>query len=362
LLLPDAESDVMQVKDRVRTFRLNQYAPYKGSYRYLILVAATEFSDSQLDRMKEVSSRIPVEALIYENQAQGPPYRFFDNTLVSRSLHDAVKQFTGYFRMRLRAAVNLEPSGLERPGFFHLSRQMHPFLVWLLTGVVVGIIYGILFSLRSSRDFNRHVHSTQPAIAVFLLQALVSAAGGAFLVAAVVQPMVIATRVPAVGYLLAVCAIFIAVTVATGEAVAKGQRGENAILKQSALILFFLLSIYLLQPMLLAQIQYGAMEKLWLLMPPVIFLLTWFAWRIQQRVVFQIGEFYPVTVAWSWIVSALGVLGGALVSTQIWMRLGWSTVIIWAAVLYAVVLLIAGWVAVSSTVRRHGVIEADSTS
>ena len=344
ILLPDPTSNVMDLEDRLSVFRLNHYAPYKGSYRYLMLVTSEGFSTDQLGRIEEAGSRLPVEAIIYRNQVHKAPYRFFDNLMVSHSLQNVQQHFKRYVGWSLQSPVNLQPASRDGPAFFQLSHNMHPFLRWLMTGILALMVCGVLFLFRQKRNIEHPDQSNKPAVSVFLVQLLASAAGTAFLLNAVVQPVIAVMQIPLNGFLLAVSLALVAVVRAGQCADAGGGQSQKAVIRSTALILALLLSAYFLREPVFDFVQ-GDRAILPLAVASLLLAVVgWLSWRVHRHLMSQAQQVHSLARSWLWVLSGLGVLVGIVVSSQAWLQVGWSRLILSAGISYVVVFLVESWI------------------
>ncbi len=352
-LLPDSSADVMDLEGRLKIFRLGPFARYRGSYRYLILASRDGFTAEQLAKMEETGSRMPIEQLIYGNQVHSAPWKYFDNVMASHALEDVQTHLSRYTGWRLQSSVRLlEPSSLERPDFFRLSAHMHPFLSWLLTGVTGLLIYAVLFSFRDRRDFESSDHAVKPAVAVLLVQLTSSAAAGAFLLAAIAQPAIIATQVPQQGFLWMISLLLLVLVGATRrEAGYTQEEGRKASQGRAALILVLLLALHFSSAHVLQLVQDGRVVVLWGVSSLLLLVTGWLGWGIHRRAMLQLRRFYSLPLSWGWIVSGSGALVATIVSTQA----GWSAATLYAAALYGLVFVIASWVSGSCPENRQTV-------
>ena len=90
------EQSVSGLGDRLRVFRLNSYAPFKGSYSYLIMASRGVFDKAQLAQLRQLESIAPVEPLIYDSGIRSGLYRIF-KPFVSVTFDDATSFFEHYF-------------------------------------------------------------------------------------------------------------------------------------------------------------------------------------------------------------------------------------------------------------------------
>ena len=145
--------------------RLVRLAPYKGSYQFLLMAIKGTAKNHQSQKIKEMIDQLPVEVLFGPGYKAVQPYNLLERP---ESREIAAKRFTRVFSRRIKKHVDLRAATDQRPYFFHVIREAHPYMKWLLTACLVILIPVLLFPLADQRRPRARVGSDYPPLPVIL--------------------------------------------------------------------------------------------------------------------------------------------------------------------------------------------------
>ena len=131
--------------------RLVQLAPFKGSYQYLLIVSKAGITSPLQTRLMNLIDQLPVEMVF---GAGGDPIKPY-HLLGHRHDLDGAKIFlTNLVSRYYKKMSDIVPTSDDRPYFFNVLRDLHPYLKWLLTMSLVVLIIILMFPLSLLR---RHI-------------------------------------------------------------------------------------------------------------------------------------------------------------------------------------------------------------
>ena len=145
--------------------RLVRLAPYKGSYQFLLMAIKGTEKNHQSQKIKEMIDQLPVEVLFGPGFKAERPYNLLERR---ESRKTAAERFTRALSQRIQKLVDLRPATNQRPYFFHIIREAHPYMKWLLTTCLVILIPVLLFPLVDQRRPGAQCGSDFPPLPVIL--------------------------------------------------------------------------------------------------------------------------------------------------------------------------------------------------
>ena len=145
--------------------RLLHLAPYKGSYQFLLMAIKGTAKNQQSEKIKEMIDQLPVEVLFGPGFKTVQPYNLIER---SKSIGIAAERFTRVFSQRIQKRVDLRAAIDQRPYFFHVIRDAHPYMKWLLTACLGILIPIMIFTLTDQRRPGALGGSDYPPLPVIL--------------------------------------------------------------------------------------------------------------------------------------------------------------------------------------------------
>ena len=175
VLADDDEDKVINFENNIRVLELNKYNLKNDAYNYLVLVSKDGFTPKGLDKINNFVKSAPVTRVIYDSANNIPPYIFFKQ-LNKPTVSAAVSHLTMASSWKFKKLLNLEPSSIIKPDFFHLSKELHPFISVLSAIFLLLGLYGLIFSHRAMRCLEAIDVQAAPVLSILLLQAFLCAA------------------------------------------------------------------------------------------------------------------------------------------------------------------------------------------
>ena len=145
--------------------RLVHLAPYKGSYQFLLMAIKGTAKNHQSQKIKEMIEQLPVEVLFGPGTKAVKPYNLIE---ISNSDGNVSKGFTKGLSRRIKKRVDLRVATDLRPYFFHIIRDAHPYMKWLLTACLGILLPVLLFPLTDQRRPGAQGGSDCPPLPVIL--------------------------------------------------------------------------------------------------------------------------------------------------------------------------------------------------
>lgn len=177
-VLADGDEDkVINFENNIRVLELNKYSLKNDAYNYLVLVSKDGFTSEELQKMNSFIKSSPVSKIIYDSAKHPLPIKL--------TVSAAVAQFTKVSSREFKKLLNLEPSSIIKPDFFHLSMKLHPFVSVLSVIFLLLGLYGLIFSHRSMRRDAPDLKRT-PVLSILLFQAFLCAAAFVLLLYSIV--------------------------------------------------------------------------------------------------------------------------------------------------------------------------------
>lgn len=163
-----SEQQSISGKDIVKQawgLRLLPLAPYKGSYQFLLMAMKGAPDIHQSNRIEEIAGQLPVEVVFGPGMKAARPYDLLGR---SESVGIAAEKFTRIFNRRIQKRVDLRVATYQRPFFFHIIRDAHPYMKWLLTTCLGILIPVLIFPLANLRQLDVQGSSNHPPLPVIL--------------------------------------------------------------------------------------------------------------------------------------------------------------------------------------------------
>lgn len=175
-VLSEGSNDkIIKFERNIRVLQLASYASNRDAYNYLVLVSKRGFSEEQLQEINGLIRSAPVFKVIYDSLNNVPPYIFFKQ-LDKIRVSDAVLHLTRASSWKYKQLINLEPSSIIKPNYFHLSNVLHPFVSGLSALFLLLGLYGLLISQRLQRNWKVCRKQSSPVLSILLFQSSISIA------------------------------------------------------------------------------------------------------------------------------------------------------------------------------------------
>ena len=152
-------------KQQTWGIRLVRLAPYKGSYQFLLMAIKGAAKNNQSQMIKDLIDRLPVEVLFGPGFIADRPYNLLERPETAKTATD---RFTRMFSQRIQRHVDLRTATDQRPYFFHVIREAHPYMKWLLTVCLAIVIPVLLFPLANKRRPGTQGDPVLPPLPVIL--------------------------------------------------------------------------------------------------------------------------------------------------------------------------------------------------
>lgn len=329
-------------------FRVTGMEPLKRPYEYLLMLVKGTITNDLGARVQAVANAQPVVALFgpgvavsatYDVRYQ--PYNIlyhpagFD--LARTALRDAMS-------WHLQAPADLASATDQRPFFFQIVRDIHPFLKWLLAACVILLVYIFLFPLAAERRLDHPASGEHPPLPVLLGYFMLLGAGSMLVMAALVNQAVLLSGYS--GFSLALVVGSTALGAGCGAAMHRWGDGNSAsrqwhgtAIASAALCV---LSYWILERAFGAIGEWSAILRAMVmgglafptgLLPALLFM------RGLSRLSRNLTALFP----WALITYGTAAVGGAVLAFWLAQYEGWGTVWVIAAGCYAAVLALGLW-------------------
>ncbi len=153
-------------------FRMANKEPLPRLYEYLLILVKGPVTEDMAARIQELSRDKPIVGLFGPNVTVGRVfdvrYQPYNMLYHPRGLDLARTALRDAMSWHLRAPADLASATDQRPFFFQIVRDIHPFLKWLLTACLVLLIYIFLFPLAAERKLDHPASGECPPLPVFL--------------------------------------------------------------------------------------------------------------------------------------------------------------------------------------------------
>ncbi|MCW8831315.1 MAG: hypothetical protein OQK32_07340, partial [Gammaproteobacteria bacterium] len=164
---------ITNFRNNIRVLQIDKNSSYKDTYNYLVLVSKQRFTAEELKALNRLIDSAPIMKVIYDANNNIPPYRFFKQ-LNRITVSDATLHLTRASSWKYKKLINLEPSSIIKPNYFHLAVGLHPFVAGLSALFFIVSLYGLLFSHQKMRTLNKVEKQSSPVISILLFHSLLS--------------------------------------------------------------------------------------------------------------------------------------------------------------------------------------------
>ena len=319
---------------------LNKYNLKNDAYNYLVLVSKDEFTSEELQKVNSFVESSAVTRVIYDSANNIPPYIFFKQ-LNKITVSAAVSHLTMASSWKFKKLLNLEPSSIIKPDFFHLSKDLHPFISVLSAIFLLLGLYGLIFSHRAMRCLEAIDVQAAPVLSILLLQAFLCAAAFVLLLYSIVDftsaSLGYSFQYESMLILLALTAFAIPhIFTRTAGGLSKGIRG----------ILFYPVILLLCVFILMAMIQdvdtllsAGAQAAAFVL----AMLVAFSSGQVHHQSALFIARLYPGVWFWFWCMTSVGTVLGLILAKYILLAYDLSIMVQTAMAMFVFMASIVWW-------------------
>ena len=331
---------IINYENNIRVLQLNQRALYKDTYNYLVLVSKQGFTDEQLHALNEYVWTAPISKVIYDSDNNIPPYKYFKQ-LDKIKVSDAVLHLTRASSWKYKKLINLEPSRISKPNYFHLTAELHPFIATLSAIFLFLAIYGLFFSHSSMRSW-RDVHEkNSPMLSVLLFQIFLCTTAFILLIYVIVSFASVS-----LGYSSSDSSMLIILALAAFAAPYVLTKTTKIISKTVSGIWFYVVILFL-SVILLFNVPDDIGVLLGLVTKTVIFILTvivsFFSGLIHRQVALFTERLYPDVWFWFWYMTSVGVVLGTITAQYIVIKFDFEHVLQTVIGMFLFATFIAWW-------------------
>ena len=314
-LLSDSSDDkIIEYKDHIRVLMLSKYSLKNDAYNYVVLLSKDAFKPELIQELDRFIQSSPVEKAIYDSWNNIPPYIFFKQ-LNNITVSSAISHLTTVSSWKYKKLLGLEPSSVTKPDYFHLSRELHPFISVLSAIFISLALVGLIFSHRSMRSLDSAKVEGAPVLAILLLQTFLCSVASVLLI----YPVLTLVS-SSLGYSVVHIIILMLLTVLFFT-VPHAFTGRDSVLSKGTAsigIYFFILILgvsvttYMLQDIdfLLGAGSYTVAMLL------VVF-ISFSTGQVHYQSSLFLDQCYPGVTFWFWGLTAVGVVLGGILAKYI---------------------------------------------
>ncbi len=340
ILSDDDEDKIINFENNIRVLMLNKYNLKNDAYNYLVLVSKDGFTPKDLNKINRFVKVAPVEKIIYDSLNNIPPYIFFKQ-LNKHTVSAAVSHLTMASSWKFKKLLNMEPSSIIKPDFYHLSKELHPFTAVLSAIFLLLGLYGLVFSHRSMRNLDAADLQRAPVLSILLFQSFLSAAAFVLLLYAIVDfisaSLGYSSQYVSILMLLALMAFVVphVFTSATGS-MSKGIRGVW--FYPVILLLCVFILILLTQDI---DMLFGVGVQAVALVLAVLVALC--SGMVHHQSALFTGRLYPDVWFWFWCMASVGTVLGLILAKYILIGYDLSIMVGTAMAMFVFMAVISWW-------------------
>lgn len=333
VLADDDEDKVINFKNNIRVLELNKYSLKNDAYNYLVLVSKDGFTSEELQKMNSFVKSAPVTKIIYDST---------NNPLPSKlTVSAAVSQFTKVSSREFKKLLNLEPSSIIKPDFFHLSTKLHPFISVLSAIFLLLGLYGLIFSHRSMRYGQAADVQDAPVLSILLFQAFLSAVA----VVLVLYSIAVFTSA-SLGYSSQYTSVLILLALAVFVVPHVFTSVIGGISKSISGLWFYPVILLLCAVILTAMTQdiimlLGAGAQAVALVLAVLFAFC--SGQVHRQTAMFTEKLYPGVWFWFWCMTSVGTVLGLITAKYILIGYDFSIMVQTAMAMFVFMAIIAWW-------------------
>ena len=352
-VLSDSDEDkVINFENNIRVLTLNKYSLKNDAYNYLVLVSKDGFTTEELQKMNDFVKSAPVSKIIYDATNNKLP----DKLTVSA----AILNLTMVTSREFKTLLNLEPSSILKPDFFHMSKALHPFISVLSVIFLLLGLYGLIFSHNTTRSLHAAVLQRAPALSKLLFQAFLCAVAFVLTLYSIVH-----FTSASLGYSSQYTSRLILLTL-TAIAVPHALFNVSGGLSRGISGIWFYPAILLLCALILtAMIQhstalFGAGAQV------VVFVLTvlvaFCSGLLHRQTIIFIELLYPGAWFWFWYMTSIGTVLGVILAKYILINYDLVIMVETAMTMFVFMAFITLWSMAAlqgETTRKHHGLETN---
>lgn len=338
------QAKIINFGNHIRILTLNKYSLKNDAYNYLVLVSKSGFSADELDKIDNFLEAFPVTKVIYDSVNNIAPYGFF-RQLNTITISSAISHLTKASSWKFKKLLNLERSNINKPDFYNLSRELHPFVAALSAIFLFFGIYGLIFSHNDARHLRPDNFQRAPALSILLFQPLLIGLSLVLLLYCIASFMSSSLGYSSQYTAVLLFSSFLAFGITYGLNKTSGEKSKGkhgawlyaAILLMCILILLLLSKIYDFPP------GFG-IQLVMLVVAVVVAFVSGLAHR--QSALF-LKETFPEVWFWFWGMTSVGVISGTIVARYILIDYTFDVMVLTAMAIVVFTGFIAWWCTVA---------------
>lgn len=341
-MLPGSEAKTgKELVQQVWGVRLVPLASFKGSYQYLLLAqkGGTRTAATP-EKLRSAIEGMPVEVLFGRGFSAVQTYRLIE---ASDSSSNAARKFTGIFSRSIQKRMDFRSATFQRPFFFHLVRDAHPYMKWLLTACLAILVPVLLFPVAPLRRPAGQESCASPPLPVILGYCALPGGVVVMAVLSVTQQLGLWSTAMDVAALIPVVALLSGLVVGWSTCRQIAASSRAGMLWAPLLVIFALLPGWWLAGHPAESGVSGAAElRLFLL--AVVFLLAGAGAALAQRAGLRYMNTADLVglVPWAWLVCGIVMLAATVL--VYWFAILWGWDGVWTGAAAGSVLAAgAGW-------------------
>lgn len=329
-------------------FRMPDIGLREKPYEYLLMLVKGPIADDLGARVQEIAGAMPIVALFGPNVTASTSYdvRYQPYNILyhPQGLDLARTALSDAMSWHLQAPADLVSATDQRPFFFQIIRDIHPFLKWLLAACVILLVYIFLFPLAAERRLDHPASSARPPLPVMLGYFLFLGVGGMQAVLALTHQAIPFSGYP--DYVLPAVAGSLLLGAATGVAVYLRSTGyfTGRLQYGAAIALALLCSLLYWIPdsFLEAASSWPALLRIMVIMgfafPSGLFSAT-----LLMSGISHLSRSLMALLPWAWITLGLAAVAGVVLALWLAQSRGWGMVWIASAGCYFFILGAGLW-------------------
>ena len=329
-------------------FRMPGIGLREKPYEYLLMLVKGPIADDLGTHVQELAEAMPIVGLFGPNVTASTSYdvRYQPYNILyhPQGLDLARTALSDAMSWHLQAPADMASATDQRPFFFQIIRDIHPFLKWLLAACVILLVYIFLFPLAAERRLDHPASSARPPLPVMLGYFLFLGVGAMQSALALAHQVIPFSGYP--DYVLPAVVGSLLLGAATGVAVHHRGAGYSAAHLQHGTAVASALLCGLLYwipgSFLEVASSWPALLRMIVIMgfafPSGLFSAT-----LLMSGIGHLSRSFMVLLPWAWVTLGLAAVGGVVLAFWLAQSRGWGMVWIVSAGCYFSILGVGLW-------------------